>query len=212
MTPPRDNGVAGTVLGYQRIHPAPREKAGGSRRGWQCNECAGPLQRRVQRWEGEGNTSLPTVNTALGVAQSLLPFWSCRRPGLSARLAARASALAHGQESLLIPGKQEAVEEVGGTLAVLLSLLCHQVGWRAQEEAGEQGGCGGRPNSLLLRNGDLARRQEGVTVQRGQQEWSRETTHLPIMATLTLLSSEYLSSSRRNDIRYRNTLRWQRGS
>lgn len=60
--------------------------------------------------------------------------------------------MAHGQESLLIPSKQEAVEEVDGTLAVLLSLLCHQVGWRAQEEAGEQGGCRGRQNQLLVRN------------------------------------------------------------
>lgn len=47
-------------------------------------------------------------------------------------------------ESLLISAEQEAVEEVDGTLAVLLSLPGHQVGWRAQEEAGEQGGCGGR--------------------------------------------------------------------
>lgn len=55
-----------------------------------------------------------------------------------------APALAGGQESLLVPGEQEAVEEVDGTLAVLLGLLRHQVGWRPQEEAGEQGGCGGR--------------------------------------------------------------------
>lgn len=160
--------VAGTVLGYQRIHPAPGEKAGGCCRGWQCNECAGSLQRRVERWEGEGNTSLPTVNTALGEAQSLLAFWSCQKPGLSARLVARASALAHGQESLLIPGEQEAVEEVGGTLAVLLSLLCHQIGWRAQEEAGEQGGCTCRQNSLPVRNRDVESGQERpyITFQR----------------------------------------------
>lgn len=37
----------------------------------------------------EENASLPTVNTALGVAWSLLPFRSRRRPGLGTRPAAR---------------------------------------------------------------------------------------------------------------------------
>lgn len=71
---------------------------------------------------------------------------NCQRPSLSAALVAEASALAHRHKSLLIPSKQEAVEEVDGTLAVLLSLLCHQVGRRAQEEAGEQGSYKGRQN------------------------------------------------------------------
>lgn len=67
-------------------------------------------------------------------------FCSCQRLSVSVRLAAQASALACRQESFLIPSKQEAVEEDDGMLVVLLSLLCHQVGWKAQEEAGELGG------------------------------------------------------------------------
>lgn len=121
----------------------------------------------------------------------------------------RVWALALGQGSLLVPGEQEAVEEVDGTLAVLLRLLHHQVGRGAQEEAGEQGGCRecqtGSWSGAEARNGA----RNGLCFSRGSGSGE---THSPIMATLTLLSSEYLSSSRRNDIRYRNTLRWQRGS
>lgn len=82
--------------------------------------------------------------------------------------------MAHGQESLLIPGRQEAVEEADGTLAVLRSLLCHQIGWRAQEEAGEQGGCGGRENELLVRNGARERRRRGLCFCGGSRSGAEE--------------------------------------
>lgn len=87
---------------------------------------------------GRGNASLPTVNTALGELRAFTPQ-SCERPGWSA-----GPSFGTRQESFFVPGEQEAAEEVYGTLAVLLGLPGHQVGWRAQEEAGEQGGCGGR--------------------------------------------------------------------
>lgn len=60
---------------------------------------------------------------------------------------------------------------------------------------------------LPIRNGDLRGAKKGMCYRE-----KAEMTALPIMVALTLLSSEYLSSSRRNEIRYRNTLRWQRGS
>lgn len=55
------------------------------------------------------------------------------------------------RESLFVPAEQEAVEEVDGTLAVLLALPGHQVGRRAQEEAGEQGGDHGGTDVVVLR-------------------------------------------------------------
>ena len=90
--------------------------------------------------------------------------------------------MAGGQESLLIPGEQEAVEEVDGTLAVLLSLLRHQVGRRAQEEAGEQGGCRGktsyRPGTETLpgaRKGSWPREggRSGAEQRRAYRSWRR---------------------------------------
>lgn len=91
-----------------------------------------------------GNTSLPTVNTALGDLRAFSPR-SCERPGWSA-----GPGFGTRQESFFVPGEQEAVEEVDGTLAVLLGLLGHQVGWRAQEEAGEQGSDHGGTDVVVL--------------------------------------------------------------
>lgn len=129
---------------------APGEKAGGSCDGWQCKEHAGPLRRGVQQWEREENASLPPVNTALRGARSLLPFGEVQ-PGHEAGSREPPPALAGGQGSLLVPGEQEAVEEVDGTLAVLLGLLRQQVGWRPQEEAGEQGGDHGGGDVVVVR-------------------------------------------------------------
>lgn len=82
-------GQAGRVwLAADPLPQAPGEKAGGSCRGWQCKEHAGPLRRGVQQWEREENASLPPVNTALRGARSLLPLGSRRRHSLGTRPAA----------------------------------------------------------------------------------------------------------------------------
>lgn len=94
---------------------------------------------------GRGNASLPTVNTALGELRAFTP-WSCERPGWSA-----GPGFGTWQESFFVPGEQEAVEEVDGTLAILLGLPGHQVGRRAQEEAGEQGGDHGGTDVVVVR-------------------------------------------------------------
>lgn len=127
---------AGTVLGYRQIHLAPMGKPeapevdgsamsvrvlcsvgyGAARRGNVPSDCKHGTWRASSLYPSE------LAEARLG-----------RGPGFGTR-----------HESLFVPGEQEAVEEVDGTLAVLLGLPGHQVGRRAQEEAGEQGGCGGR--------------------------------------------------------------------
>lgn len=94
---------------------------------------------------GRGNVSLPTANTALGELRAFTPRgWE--RPGRST-----GPGFGTWQESFFVPGVQEAAEEVDGTLAVLLGLPGHQVGWRAQEEAGEQGGNHGGTDVVVVR-------------------------------------------------------------
>lgn len=46
----------------------------------------------------------------------------------------------HTSSLVVICSQQEAQDEAVGSLAILQSLLGHQVGWRPQEEAGKEGG------------------------------------------------------------------------